>query len=231
MSEEALSTYVRKSAVKTRKQHLETIDVDGIEVNLYNCSLQTGIVRMLFMQLKKILKNRFLVKIDTIYIGDLEFLREKGFTGLYDNNTLYIVESDSVEEMKRTVLHELSHAMEKIYGQYITEIQDVEAEFYKKRMTLYTRLSDAGYKVDRAQFETTSYNEDFDRLISTNIGFNRIRPFSDDLFMSPYAITSINEYVANGFEAFFYDRDKLASMCPILRAEMAQFIMQQKGTK
>ena len=218
-----LRAHVRKTSEEA-KNKLITFDFDGTEVHLYNCTMLPGVVRAILMQLRTVLKNRFISKLDSIYIGDLNFLRERGFTGLYENNTLYVLESDDIEEMKRSIIHEISHALEKEVGQYITENEIVQNEFLAKRIQLYDKLEENGFKVERDHFLMISYDKDFDNLLINNIGLERLADYSKGIFMSPYSATSINEYVADGYENWFLSKEQLNQTCPKLRVAISDFL-------
>ena len=61
------------------------------------------------------------------------------------------------------------------------------------------------------------YNESFDNHLYKELGYDYLRNISPGLFYSPYAITSLKEYWANGFENYLLgDKQKLKDLSPIL---------------
>ena len=61
------------------------------------------------------------------------------------------------------------------------------------------------------------YNYKFDQYLYRDIGYDKLRTISSSLFYSPYAITSLREYWANGFENYLLgNRQKLKDLSPIL---------------
>ena len=47
------------------------------------------------------------------------------------------------------------------------------------------------------------YSEEFDEFLYKSIGYEKLANISTGLFVSPYGITSLREYFANGFEEYF----------------------------
>ena len=62
------------------------------------------------------------------------------------------------------------------------------------------------------------YDEEFDEYLYTVLGYPLLSSYTSGLFYSPYSATSVREYFARGFEAFFLYKDlkTLASVSPIL---------------
>jgi hypothetical protein len=56
-----------------------------------------------------------------------------------------------------------------------------------------------------------------------------LRTLTSDLFYSPYAITALKEYWANGFENYFLqDRAKLKSLSPVLYQKIKNLVDSKK---
>ena len=64
----------------------------------------------------------------------------------------------------------------------------------------------------------TEYSNNFDNLLYFEVGYQVLSSIASNLFYSPYGATSLREYFANGFEAFYHHRepDKIAAISPIL---------------
>ena len=121
--------------------------------------------------------------------------------------------------MADDIVHEIAHAVEEKFYNEIYGDGRVENEFLGKREKLYQILN--AYEeplMDLAYFQNPDYNEDFDEYLYTQIGYPALSAFSNGLFYSPYAATSVREYFARGFEAFFLHKDlkTLANISPIL---------------
>jgi len=74
------------------------------------------------------------------------------------------------------------------------------------------------FKVSEEEFMNPEYSQNFDAYLYHDIGYKLLTSIAGNLFYSPYAATSLKEYFANGFEAFYYHRefDKLALISPVL---------------
>ena len=74
------------------------------------------------------------------------------------------------------------------------------------------------------------YTNNFDNVLYFDIGYAVLTPISMNLFYSPYAITSLREYFANGFEAFYFhkDHDKLLRISPVLYTKLEKLNARSK---
>ena len=70
---------------------------------------------------------------------------------------------------------------------------------------------------DMAKFLNPEYSDEYDIYLYQDIGYPLLANFSLGLFTSPYAITSLREYFASGFEEYFLkDRKYLREISPVL---------------
>jgi len=172
----------------------------------------------------KIVENSlpsFLVSnVDVIYIGDFSFFQERDTNAAYDEGAIYVINvQDNAEDMADDIIHEIAHAVEEKYHEHIYSDQRVKREFLGKRDKLYNVLK--AYEeplLSYEYFENPYYNQKFDEYLYTQIGYPTLSAYVNGLFYSPYASTSIREYFARGFEAFFLHKDLkvLANISPIL---------------
>ena len=51
----------------------------------------------------------------------------------------------------------------------------------------------------------TEFEQDFDDFLHKDIGYTKLSPLIQGLFVSPYAATSIREYFATMFTEFYLD--------------------------
>jgi len=49
------------------------------------------------------------------------------------------------------------------------------------------------------------YNEDFDKFLYETVGYDKLAPLINGVFISAYAPTSLREYFATGFTAYYMD--------------------------
>ena len=139
--------------------------VSGVEVKIKNPLPKSINFRKVVNKAFSRIPNHLLSNLKSIKVGQFDNLKEKGFQGLYQNNTIYL-SNEHVDEASiiDDLIHEIAHS--------------VEVKFRYPILGMYT----------------------------------------SNLFYSPYAATSLREYFANGFEAFFMGEDiqRLKKVSPIL---------------
>ena len=108
------------------------------------------------------------------------------------------------------IVHEFAHAVEETYGNDIYMDGQIEREFLGKRERLYSILNEhlpAGTNLPREEYMDPDHTDKFDWFLYKEIGYPTLRSLTSGLFYSPYGITSLREYFANGFEAYFLRQD------------------------
>ena len=75
-------------------------------------------------------------------------------------------------------------------------------------------ISNVNHSYDLREDLIDEYNEDLDDYFVNQVGYKKLRSYINGLFYSPYAATSVREYFARGFEAYFLFKDQkyLASL-------------------
>ena len=95
-------------------------------------------------------------------------------------------------------------------GLYITK-------YNGKKQKLFSLLSHAGYHFDKEILFEPSLVDMLDQLLYKEIGYDKLSLIIPGLFMSPYSITTIREYFANGMEDYLLGEYKnLKQISPIL---------------
>jgi len=163
--------------------------------------------------------DRFFNFIDHIIIGDFEFLRKKHTNAAYMDGGIYVTNNqDDEDDILDDIIHEIAHAIEE--EEFLTIYSDgrLEQEFLAKRERLFHLLESHGYKFEYQDFMQIEYSNNFDNLLYFEVGYPAMSAIASNLFYSPYGATSLREYFANGFEAFYHHRepDKIASISPVL---------------
>ena len=116
------------------------------------------------------------------------------------------------------IIHEIAHAVEEEHFMDIYSDKYLEKEFLGKRERLYHLLEQEDLELNYQDFLEPEFSEEFDSLLYFEVGYPLLSAVSVNLFYSPYAITSLREYFASGFEAYFNDRNRnrIMTMSPIL---------------
>jgi hypothetical protein len=156
-------------------------------------------------------------EVDQIMVGDFEFLHDKGREGEYRDGAIYITNQIATEkDLVENIIHELSHSIEAKYGHFIYGDMLMHSEFAGKRKRLKHILEADGWDIEQ-DFSETEYNEELDLFLYQNIGYMNLGAYTSGLFVSPYAVTSLQEYWAVGFEDYFIgDREYVRKISPQL---------------
>ena len=124
----------------------------------------------------------------------------------YDGGTLYISqEQDDEKDMYDNIVHEIAHSLEQPYGPTLYQDGKIEREFLEKRRHLHKILWQMGYKLPEAAFLNPEYDEEFDMFLLDKVGYDKLETLTQGIFVSPYAVTSLQEYFATGFTEYFLD--------------------------
>jgi hypothetical protein len=155
----------------------------------------------------KYIENRvpsyFLKGIDIVYIGEFEAFARRNINAYFEDGALYVSnKQDSEMDIIDDIIHEVAHAVEKEFGGYIYAGK-IEREFLAKRRRLYDMLKAYGYKISPVFKTRMEYDEDIDEFLYKEIGYEVLGDLVNGLFTSPYAVTSLREYFATGFEEYF----------------------------
>jgi hypothetical protein len=141
--------------------------------------------------------------IETVYIGSYKPLEDRKVDSMYVGGSILI--SDKLDNNKvffNTFVHEIAHSVEELAAEHIYGDGELGMEFLSKRKTLYMMLKD-DYKLDKKAFFNVNYSQELDLFFAEEIGYDNLRPLVANLFLSPYAVTSLREYFANAFEHMF----------------------------
>ena len=157
-------------------------------------------------------------EIDTIMIGTFDFLQERELEAAYKDGAIYISNNIvSERDLLENIIHELSHSLEGPMGHFIYGDHRIISEFIEKRKTLKRILKSHDYETGNLDFQESEYNKEFDEFLYKDLGYTTLQNLAMGLFHTPYAITSLREYWASGFEDYFLgDRASVKELSPRL---------------
>ena len=164
------------------------------------------------------LPKHFLSEIDYIIFGKFEFLKKKGYAAAYNDGAIYVNNTqENNREIYDDIIHEIGHSVEEKYRDLVYADMTLEREFLKKRKLLQKEFKTYGINVSDSRMMNSEYDQELDRYFSDIIGYPKMTVISQGVFYSPYGATSLREYFANGFEAYFYHKDfYLKKVSPVL---------------
>ena len=143
---------------------------------------------------------------------------------MYKDGAIYISpDQDNEEDLLDDIIHEIAHSLENEYRDVIYGDNTLESEFLGKRKTLHYLVDKP--MLDMVYYNNRDYNATFDKHLYKDIGYDKLRLISAELFYSPYAITSLREYWANGFENYILgDKLALRDLSPALFNKVSEIL-------
>lgn len=196
------------------------------DVNIYiKDRLPEGIdVDFVIRYVAKHLPNHVLSNIDIIYIGHFQDLVDRDVNALWQNGAIYITnDQDSEMDMIDDLIHEIAHSNEKQYEQLIYEDRRLEQEFLQRRKKLALILKEKGLGIPVGFIYNAEYDKMIDDYLYEKITYDVLWELITGIFPSPYAVTSLREYWARGFENFYMGkREELKQISPVLFSKLMQ---------
>ncbi len=162
--------------------------------------------------------NRYLYNVDYIIFGQFDFLTKKDYNASYHDGAIYVANTqEGNESVLDDIIHEIGHAVEEQFGDFLYADGVIEKEFLIKRKMLKRELEKEGYKWTPESIFKSQYEEVLDRFFYDTVGYPSMTMIVQGIYYSPYGATSLHEYFANGFEAYYYHRDPyLKKVSPVL---------------
>jgi hypothetical protein len=208
--------YNQKHFAKTEKH----FSLFGIIVKVEDEPLNDISVKSAVSKALSLLPDHLRKNVNNIFIGDFDRLKKRDFEAMYENGNIFLVNTHHNEDdMVDDIVHEFAHSVEEQFNDEIYGDGSIRSEFYSKRLKLYNRINkNIESNLGKKYFTNLNFDKTFDKFLHDYIGYDSLRTITSDLFYSPYGSTSIREYFANGFEAFFMRQEvsKLKKVSPSL---------------
>jgi hypothetical protein len=162
--------------------------------------------------------------VDMIYIGQFKQLQARQVNALFEDGAIYLTnKQDDDRDMIDDIIHEIAHSIENIYGNLIYDDSTLNLEFLRKRKRIFLDLEQYDYQPPiELQYEV-EFSQEIDDYLYREIGYEAMWNFVNGLFPSPYAVTSLREYFARGFEEYTMGNQKqLKLTCPVLYSKIRE---------
>ena len=213
----SIRTYLKnKKQTHFTVENIEVFIKDEVE------NEQVSVKNVVNIVAQKIPKH-LLRNVDSIYVGQFSFLNSRNFEAAYENSSIFVTNiQDNELDMVDDIIHEVAHSVEEIYSRYLYSDQKLATEFKRKRKQLHQVLG-KDYDVNRKVFMNLDYDQELDEFLYSTVGYQALTTLSPNIFHSPYASTSLSEYFADGFEAFYMREDipKLKRISPELYKKLS----------
>jgi hypothetical protein len=202
--------------LKNKNKKLSEYKIGSFEIFVKDPIPENVNINAVFEEVESLLPEHFLNLIDVVYIGNFPFFEERNINSMYLDGALYVSsEQDDNDDMKDDIVHEIAHALEEKYNDFLYDDEKIKNEYFGKLKKLRNYLSFENYDLRGINFFNVKYNQQFDEFLLNEVGYDRLSGFAEGLFLAPYSITSLREYFARAFEEFFLgDRLYLKSICP-----------------
>jgi len=218
-----MKTYIKESANNALKNRNEWHLLAGqIPIYILNKLPIQIDFKNVIETLEKNIPEMILKMIEGIYVGEFEELKDRNIQAVFKDGVIYLssfkeLPDVSDEIIVKDICHELAHAVEDNLGQEIYADGKIENEFNGKKQKLFSLLAHEGYHFAKEILFEPSLINHLDDLLYKEIGYDKLSLIIPGLFMSPYSITSIREYFANGLEDYLLgDQKHLKKTCSAL---------------
>ena len=217
--------YILESSIKSKKTNGE-ISIYGklfVFAQPFEKEINLDYVKR---KVETLTPDYFFDNVDGFFVGYVDGFFKDGreYNAMYKDGAIYLSpDQDNERDLLDDILHEVAHAVEEKHEDKIYGDGRLEREFLAKRNTLYYLLDDDIYNA--AAYENPEYDFEFDQHLYKNIGYDKLRIISSNLFYSPYAITALREYWANGFENYLLGNPNvLEATSPVLFKKILQIL-------
>jgi hypothetical protein len=162
--------------------------------------------------------KRLLDSVDVIYVGDFPEFKERDINAFYDNGAIFITnDQEDDQDMIDDIIHEIAHAVEERFNDFIYSDSSIEREFMAKRETLFNLCQSYDLHPPKSMLVNSDFDQVIDDYLYLEVGYDVINDLVNGLFISAYAATSLSEYYARSFEEWvFGHREQVKKLSPAL---------------
>ena len=219
-----------RSYLKNKKQtHFQ---ISGIEVFVKDEITDPKIsIKNVIQTIIKKVPSHLMRKVKSINIGQFSFLASRDLQASYKDSKIFVTnEQKSEKDMLDDIIHEIAHSVEELYPDFLYLDKNLEKEFLAKRKNMWNVLTSKGYELDLSSFLNPRYDRKLDMMLYREIGYPILSILTASIFHSPYAATSLSEYFADAFEAFYMreELDRLKGISPKLYEKIVKLTFANK---
>ena len=164
--------------------------------------------------------------IDKIFIGDFEYLNNRGATAISYEASIFLTNAqDNIEDIVDDIAHELGHHAEKKFFHNVHKNPLLKQEFLSKKKVALGMLNQMGHDVSKSILVGPNHDETIDQILTSDIGLHNIEKTFANLVVTPYSLISLSEYFCEGLEYFLLnDAFYLQDVCPVLYNVIASIL-------
>ena len=202
----------------------------GVPVQVINKYPDNIKISNILSIVKTKLPPAFLNGLEIIYIGDFPELNDREIQAMLKDDAIWL-SSNNIKNflteplIAESIIHEIAHLVEERWKDFIYEDGAIQSEYDGKKQRLVDLLRGEGESVFSDLFFKDEYLSELDAFLYKTVGYDKLSLIASDLFLSPYSVTTIREYFADGFQAFFSpDRRYLKEISPLLYARIQNLV-------
>ena len=209
--------WITESMKRSRKLK-DHYSMRGTEIYINNQPPEHIDVEYVFDYITARVPKRLLDSVDVIYVGEFPEFEERDINAFYDSGAIFVTnEQDDEQDMIDDIVHEIAHAAEERYNDFIYSDSSIEREFMAKRQTLFNLLQSYDLEPPKSLLVNPDYDQDIDDYLYRDVGYDVLNDLVNGLFISAYAATSLSEYYARQFEEWvFGHRAEVKKLSPAL---------------
>jgi hypothetical protein len=218
-----MEKYLKNSFIKSMNERKEYYLYD-IPVYILNSMPDHIDIDYVLDEIKETVPYEFLSALEGIYVGEFPELKERDIQAMLKDDAIYLSSFKDYPEVTeeivlKDIIHEVAHLVEKEYYYEIYGDSRIEDEYIgkKKRLVDLLRSNDVSFTGMGTLFFSDEAVGELDDFLYKQLGYDNLIPLTTGLFTSPYSVTSIREYFANGFEEYLMgERRYIKEISPIL---------------
>jgi hypothetical protein len=218
-----MKKYLTHSANKALKERKEYFLYD-IPVSILNPLPEHINIKDILEKIKEIIPYEICSDLEGIYIGEFSELKDRKIQAMFKEGAIYLSSFKDFPDVTdkiiiNDIIHELAHMFEDNSYFEIYDDDSIENEYVgkKKKLVALLRANDISFAGMGKLFFSDEFVDELDDFLFNNLGYDNLALLTAGLFMSPYSVTSIREYFANGFEEYINgDQNYLKDISPAL---------------
>ena len=195
-----MNSYIENSLNKLKQYSL----YNNINI-LIKDSLPDNIdINQIIKKIEYIIPIHLVYNLDSIYIGNFEHLNDREVGSVYEDGTIYITNAlFDEDQLIEHIVHEIAHLVEETSPDILYTDGKLETEFLGKRSRLERMIMYQGIDIDHIDFFDPEHSKEMDDFLYKELGYEKLNNFTNGLFITPYAVTSLREYFATAFEDYY----------------------------
>jgi hypothetical protein len=193
---------IENSARKSRKQKKEFLLFGRVMVYIQDPLVSDAVnFEDIIIQLEEFVPPHLFDGIDLIYVGHFQDLFDRELEATYENAAILITNTlaNNIDYIEN-IVHETGHALES---------------------------NNEGHGAEHIDEMEPEYQEEMDKFLYQELGYESLNYLINGLFLNPYAVTSLREYFASGIEKYLLsadDRKYLKILSPKLIEKIEELI-------